>query len=41
MSKKWKSVALSVAKAKYIVASMANHEAVLLRKLFGELFERF
>ena len=38
MSRKQKSVALSTAKAGYIVASMTSCEAVWLRKLFSELF---
>ena len=38
MSKKQKLVALSTAEAEYIAASMACCEAVLLRKLFSELF---
>ena len=38
MSRKRKSIALSTAKAKYIVASMASCEVVWLRKLFSELF---
>ena len=38
MRRKQKSIALSTAKAEYIVASMASCEAVCLRKLFSELF---
>eukprot|EP00253_Pinus_taeda_P025987 PITA_25987 len=38
ISKKHKLVALSIAEAEYIVASMASCEAVWLRKLFSELF---
>ena len=38
MSRKQKLVALSIAKAEYIDASMASCEVVLLRKLFSELF---
>ena len=38
MSKKQKSVALSIAEVEYIAASMASCEAVWLRKLFSELF---
>ena len=38
ISKKQKLVALSMAEAKYIAASMACCEAVWLRKLFSELF---
>ena len=38
MSRKHKSVALSIAEAKYIVASMASCEDVSLQKLFSELF---
>ena len=40
MSKKHKSLALSTTDVEYIAASMANCEAVWLRKLFGELFEQ-
>eukprot|EP00253_Pinus_taeda_P029244 PITA_29244 len=40
MSRKWKLVALSTTEAEYIAASMASCEAVCLRKLFGELFQR-
>ena len=40
MSRKQKSVALSIAEAEYIAASMARCEAVWPRKLFGELFEQ-
>eukprot|EP00253_Pinus_taeda_P030216 PITA_30216 len=38
MSKKQKSVALSTAEAKYIVANMASCDAVYLRKIFSDLF---
>ena len=38
MSRKQKSVALSIAKAEYIAASMASYEAVWLRNLFSDLF---
>ena len=38
MSRKQKSVALSIAEAEYIAASMAYCEVVWLRKLFSELF---
>ena len=38
MSRKQKSVALRIAEAEYIVASMAYWEVVWLRKLFSELF---
>ena len=38
MSRKQKSVALSIADAEYIAASMACCEAFWLRKLFNELF---
>ena len=38
MSRKQKSVALSIAEAEYIAASMASCEVVWLRKLFSELF---
>eukprot|EP00253_Pinus_taeda_P027783 PITA_27783 len=39
MSRKQKSVALSMIEAKYIIANMASREVVWLRMLFGELFE--
>lgn len=39
MSRKQKSVALSIVEVEYIVVSLASCEAVWLRKLFGELFE--
>eukprot|EP00253_Pinus_taeda_P001540 PITA_01540 len=38
MSRKQKSVALSIAEAEYIVGSMASCEALWLRKLFNALF---
>eukprot|EP00253_Pinus_taeda_P004447 PITA_04447 len=38
MSRKQKSVALSIAEAEYIATSMASCEAVWLQKLFNELF---
>ena len=37
MSKKQKSIALRTAEEEYIATSMANSEAIWLRKLFGEL----
>jgi hypothetical protein len=37
--KKQTSVELSIAEAEYIAASVANHEAVWLRKLFAGLFD--
>ena len=37
MSRKQKSVALSIAEARYIVASMISCQAVWLQKLFSEL----
>eukprot|EP00253_Pinus_taeda_P002672 PITA_02672 len=40
MSRTQNSVALSTAEAEYIAASMASCEAIWLRKLFGELFEK-
>lgn len=40
MSWKHKFISLSTTEAEYIAASMANCEAVWLRKLFGELFEQ-
>jgi len=40
MSMKQKFVALNTAETKYIATSMARCEAVWLRKLFGELFEK-
>jgi len=40
MSKKHNFVALNTAKEEYITASMANCEAIWLRKLFGELFDQ-
>ena len=39
LSRKQKSVALSIAEAEYNVASMVCCEVVWLRKLFSELFE--
>ena len=39
MSKKQKSVAMSIVKAEYITTRMASFEIVWLRKLYGELFE--
>jgi len=39
MSRKHNYVALSMTEVEYIVASMDRCEAVLLRKLFKELFE--
>lgn len=40
MRRKQNFVALSTTEVEYIVAIMARCEAVWLRKLFGELFER-
>ena len=39
MSRKEKSIALSIAEAEYIVVSMACCKIVWMRKLFSELFE--
>lgn len=40
MSRKHKSVTLSIVEVEYITASMASCEVVWLRKLFAKLFEQ-
>ena len=40
MSRKHKSIALSIAEAEYIAASMASYEVVWLRNIFWELFKQ-